>query len=100
MGSCIVTKVVMGKDEFMAITRVVNVDGARVAYRLHGRGPAVVLVNGAAALDVHWGPVIAELSKHRTVIRLDYSGSGDTESHACNQLCSRSDRHTDTRVGS
>jgi pimeloyl-ACP methyl ester carboxylesterase len=37
-----------------------------------------VLVNGTAALDAHWGPVIAELSKHRAVISLDYSGSGDT----------------------
>lgn len=56
----------------MARTSVVNVDGARVAYRLHGQGPAVVLVNGTAALDVHWGPVIAELGKQRTVISLDY----------------------------
>jgi 3-oxoadipate enol-lactonase len=62
----------------MATASVVNVDGARVAYRLHGRGPAVVLVNGTAALDAHWGPVIADLSKQRTVISLDYSGSGDT----------------------
>ena len=62
----------------MTTTGVVNVDDARVAYRVHGRGPAVVLVNGTAALDVHWGPVIAEFSKHRTVISLDYSGSGDT----------------------
>jgi 3-oxoadipate enol-lactonase len=66
------------EDEIVATTSVVNVDGARVAYRLHGRGPAVVLVNGTAALDAHWGPVIAEFSKHRTVISLDYSGSGDT----------------------
>jgi pimeloyl-ACP methyl ester carboxylesterase len=62
----------------MATTGMVNVDDARVAYRLHGRGPAVVLVNGTSALDEHWGPVIAELAKHRTVISLDYSGSGDT----------------------
>ena len=62
----------------MTTTSTVNVDGARVAYRIHGRGPAVVLVNGTAALDVHWGPVIEEFSKHRTVISLDYSGSGDT----------------------
>ena len=67
----------MGKGEFVATTSVVSVDGARVAYRLHGRGPAVVLVNGTAALDAHWGPVIAEFSNHRTVISLDYSGSGD-----------------------
>ena len=38
----------------MATTSVVNVDGARVAYRLHGDGPVVVLVNGTAALDAHW----------------------------------------------
>src|SRR4030081_1069491 len=62
----------------MATASVVNVDGARVAYRLHGRGPAVVLVNGTAALDAHWGPVIGELSKKPTLIGLENSGSGDT----------------------
>jgi pimeloyl-ACP methyl ester carboxylesterase len=45
---------------------------------VQGRGPAIVLVNGTAALDVHWGPVIEEFSKSRTVISLDYSGSGET----------------------
>src|SRR5258707_12540209 len=54
------------------------VGGARVAYRVQGRGPAIVLVNGTAALDMHWGPVIEEFSKSRTVISLDYSGSGET----------------------
>src|SRR5260370_37558367 len=69
---------IVSKGELVARTSVVNIEGARVAYRLHGQGPAVVLVNGTAALDVHWGPVIAELGKQRTVISLDYSGSGDT----------------------
>src|SRR5258706_9870512 len=69
---------IVGKGELLTRTSVVNVDGARVAYRLNGQGPAVVLVNGTAALDVHWGPVIAELGKQRTVISLDYSGSGET----------------------
>lgn len=59
-------------------SRFVTVDGARVAYRVQGQGPTVILVNGTAALDVHWGPVIGELSKNRTVVSLDYSGSGDT----------------------
>ncbi len=58
---------------------VANVDGVQVAYRVQGHGPAVVLVNGTAALDVHWGGVIPDLAKRRTVISLDYSGSGDTE---------------------
>jgi 3-oxoadipate enol-lactonase len=56
---------------------VADVDGVRVAYRVQGHGPAVVMVNGTAALDVHWGPVLQELGKQRTVISLDYSGSGD-----------------------
>ena len=62
----------------MATTSVVNVDDAFVAYQLHGRGPAVVLVNGPAALDAHWDPVIAELSSLKIVISLDYSGTADT----------------------
>jgi pimeloyl-ACP methyl ester carboxylesterase len=70
----------MSASEGVVVTKagVVNVDGASVAYRVQGNGPAVVLVNGTAALDVHWGPVIEELSRHRTVISLDYSGSGNT----------------------
>src|SRR5260370_15723962 len=74
----VLDEMIVSKGELVARTSVVNVDGARVAYRLQGQGPAVVLVNGTAALDVHWGPVIAELGKQRTVISLDYSGSGDT----------------------
>src|SRR5258706_13369932 len=73
-----VNEMIVSKGELLARTSVVNVDGARVAYRLHGQGPAVVLVNGTAALDVHWGSVIAEVGKQRTVISLDYSGSADT----------------------
>src|SRR5260370_39449866 len=69
---------IVNKGELVARTSVVNVDGPRVAYRLHGQGPALVVVNGTAALDVHWGPVIAEFGQQRTVVSLDYSGSGDT----------------------
>src|SRR5258708_36688513 len=81
-----VDKMIVSKGELLARTSVVNVDGARVAYRLNGQGPAVVLVNGTAALDVHWGPVIAEFGKQRTVISLDYSGSGDTSSSADSKI--------------
>ncbi|WP_315743661.1 MULTISPECIES: alpha/beta hydrolase [unclassified Bradyrhizobium] len=62
----------------MTESRMVTVDGARIAYRVQGNGPAIVLVNGTAALDVHWGPVIPALAKQRTVLSLDYSGSGET----------------------
>jgi hypothetical protein len=49
----------VGKGEFAASTSVVNVDGARVAYRLHGRGPAVVLVNCAHDQIVTQTPELA-----------------------------------------
>jgi 3-oxoadipate enol-lactonase len=62
----------------MASANFVDVDGAQVAYRIRGKGPAVVLVNGTGALDMHWGQVIERLSNQRTVISLDYSGAGDT----------------------
>jgi pimeloyl-ACP methyl ester carboxylesterase len=58
----------------MIDSRTVNVGGARVAYRMQGNGPAIVLVNGTAALAVHWGSVIPALAKQWTVISLDYSG--------------------------
>ena len=44
---------IRGSDS-TASANVVNVDDAQVAYRVQGKGPAVVLVNGAGALDVHW----------------------------------------------
>lgn len=68
----------MSRGELVAKARVVDVGDARVAYRVHGHGSAIMLVNGTGALDVHWGPLIEDLGKHRTVISLDYSGSGDT----------------------
>lgn len=62
----------------MSGSKTLSVDGAQVAYRTQGSGPAIVLVNGTAALDVHWGPVIPALAAKRTVISLDYAGSGET----------------------
>jgi len=62
----------------MTDSKVVTVGSAKIAYRVQGKGPAIVMVNGTAALDVHWGEVIPALADQRTVISLDYSGSGDT----------------------
>jgi 3-oxoadipate enol-lactonase len=56
---------IRGSDS-TASANVVNVDDAQVAYRVQGKGPAVVLVNGTGALDVHWGHAIEVLSSQRT----------------------------------
>jgi 3-oxoadipate enol-lactonase len=63
---------------FVTGNREVRVNGAKVAYRVRGQGPALILVNGTGALDIHWGSLIERLSSQKTVITLDYSGSGDT----------------------
>ncbi|QIG91122.1 alpha/beta fold hydrolase [Bradyrhizobium sp. 6(2017)] len=56
----------------------VNVGSARVAYRVLGKGPAVLLVNGTGGGDGHWGDLIERLARSRTVVTLDYSGAGET----------------------
>ncbi|MBY3064784.1 alpha/beta hydrolase [Rhizobium laguerreae] len=55
-----------------------NVGSARVAYRVVGMGPAVLLVNGTGGGDGHWGDLIERLARSRTVVTLDYSGAGET----------------------
>jgi 3-oxoadipate enol-lactonase len=56
----------------------VNVGSARVAYRVLGMGPAVLLVNGTGGGDGHWGDLIERLARSGPVVTLDYSGVGDT----------------------
>jgi 3-oxoadipate enol-lactonase len=62
----------------MTNSKRVMVEGAQVAYRVHGQGPAIVLVNGTGGVDMHWESAIAQLAAHRTVVTLDYSGAGET----------------------
>jgi len=58
---------------------VVEIDGARVAFRVDGVGPGLVLVHGTGGnSDTNWSELVGELSESRTVVRPDYSGSGDT----------------------
>jgi pimeloyl-ACP methyl ester carboxylesterase len=51
-----------------------SVGNARVAYRIMGEGPTVLLVNGTGGGDGHWGDLIERLARSRTVVTLDYSG--------------------------
>lgn len=57
----------------------VDVDGARVAYRVDGRGPGMVLVHGTGGSgQVSWTEVLDRLTARWTVVRPDYAGSGET----------------------
>lgn len=53
--------------------------GARVAYRTDGSGPALVLVHGTGGdSESNWSALAEPLSEDWTVIRPDYAGSGAT----------------------
>jgi pimeloyl-ACP methyl ester carboxylesterase len=58
----------------------VEVAGATVSYRVDGDGPALVLVSGTGGnLHSNWDHLVPALTPQRKVVRVDYSGAGDTE---------------------
>ena len=58
---------------------VVEAGGARVAYRVDGAGPPLVLVHGTGgSAETSWTEMIDRLAGRWTVVRPDYAGSGET----------------------
>jgi pimeloyl-ACP methyl ester carboxylesterase len=58
---------------------VVEVGAAKIAYRVDGAGPGLVLVHGTGGnSETNWNQLVGRLSESRTVVRPDYSGSGAT----------------------
>ena len=59
--------------------RFVDVAGAQVSYKVDGSGPGLLLVSGTGGtLESNWAHLVDGFARHRTVVRADYSGSGDT----------------------
>ncbi|MQT14565.1 alpha/beta fold hydrolase [Segnochrobactrum spirostomi] len=59
--------------------KMVECGGARVAYRVDGDGPGLVLVHGTGGnAETNWGHLVPDLARHWRVVRPDYSGSGET----------------------
>lgn len=57
----------------------IEVSGGTVSYRVDGSGPGLVLVSGTGGnLHSNWDHLIDQLTLYRSVVRVDYSGSGDT----------------------
>jgi 3-oxoadipate enol-lactonase len=53
--------------------------GAQIAYKKDGAGPALVLVHGTGGnAESNWGALVEAFATEWTVIRPDYSGSGMT----------------------
>jgi 3-oxoadipate enol-lactonase len=58
----------------------VDFAGAKIVYRVDGSGPGLVLVHGTGGdSESNWGHLVEHLAPHWTVVRPDYSGSGDTQ---------------------
>lgn len=54
-------------------------DGTDVFYRVDGAGPALVLVHGTGGNgEINFGHLVPRLAERFTVLRPDYSGSGET----------------------
>ncbi|TPW77414.1 alpha/beta fold hydrolase [Schumannella soli] len=62
-------------DEGLQRTRGA-VDGVDIAFRVRGRGPAVVLLHGTSANHAVWQPIAEQLAGEATVISLDQRGHG------------------------
>lgn len=58
--------------------RVTSQDGTRIAYDKSGKGPAVILVNGALALRSSTSELVQLLANHFTVYSFDRRGRGDS----------------------
>jgi pimeloyl-ACP methyl ester carboxylesterase len=54
-------------------------DGARVAYRELGSGPALALVHSALLSHMEWEPAVKQLSEHFRVVLPDLPLHGDSE---------------------
>lgn len=62
------------------MNKFVEVGDAKVAYRVDGEGPAMVLVSGTGGdLRSNWDHIVPPLASRRKVVRMDYSGSGQTQ---------------------
>jgi pimeloyl-ACP methyl ester carboxylesterase len=60
-------------------SRVITVDGDRVAYRTAGKGPVVLLVHGMAGSSVTWRHVMPALAERFTVVAPDLLGHGQSD---------------------
>ncbi len=64
-----------------------EIDGATVAYRVDGAGPALVLIAGTGGnLHSNWDHLMPALSATRQVLRVDYAGSSGGTRDPVNEL--------------
>ncbi|MGO9905789.1 MAG: alpha/beta fold hydrolase, partial [Solirubrobacteraceae bacterium] len=58
--------------------RYTTIHGHRVAYRLAGDGPPIILIHGITASSQVWEPVAERLAANHTVLAPDLLGHGQS----------------------
>jgi 3-oxoadipate enol-lactonase len=62
----------------------VEIEKSVVEYLVDGTGPGLVLIHGTGgSAEANWGHLVDRFSRHWTVIRPNYSGSGNTTDAGC-----------------
>ena len=69
----------MTSDESRMQPRLVTIDGDRVAYRIAGTGPLLLLVHGMAGSSLTWRHVMPALAERFTVLAPDLLGQGQSD---------------------
>lgn len=59
--------------------RAIDVDGVRIAYRVAGQGPVLLLVHGIAGTSLTWQHVMPALARRFTVLAPDLLGQGESD---------------------
>src|SRR5512147_2972844 len=60
-------------------TRTIDIDGDRVAYRVAGNGPVLLLIHGLAGSSQTWARVLPLLAEQFTVLAPDLLGQGQSD---------------------
>ena len=60
-------------------SRMHEVQGVKLHYRIAGEGPALILLHGYAETSLMWEPIMPLLAKRFTVIAPDLPGIGDSD---------------------
>lgn len=60
-------------------THVETAGGTRLALRVRGQGPALLLCNGWSTSDFFWKHMVPRWAPHHTVVSWDYPGHGESE---------------------
>jgi pimeloyl-ACP methyl ester carboxylesterase len=60
-------------------SRMLEVQGAKLHYRIAGEGPALILLHGYAETSLMWEPIMPLLAERFTVIAPDLPGIGDSD---------------------